>query len=452
MKQLYFVVGKQIFQNACIKFINKYQHSNAQYSDFIEIIKQETDSIKPEIDIDKWTNDWILTAGLNILEPLPDPISGLSILQSSVLKHFDQLRSHSIYIEAYNSDFEIIKKQKALVQGAVTIIPELNDPQIKIIILNSDDWDYCSVKLDSTSLKHLKGNIWRIPNKINRSIVHRSLFDMVMNEEMNKKKYISRVSKEIFYEDDLSAFNFLLNSVHSVIFNCLSSPETICAWSHVVFCNLKEKILTGLEDDFLNTAFNHLVKFIVHKEDAYEAMSWVENDETAFNDYVLSNADIILIIKEYAAYDVSAVEKLNKFQDYFSKYLFELYQNFCRARIPDPDEKMKVWNSLMTNGEKMSRNQRKNIMIGFNDMRQKYILEPFASLYFDNLSIVALEKNREFVLDYVTQLFPKYIEKPLLYPPLKQALLSFPKEHSEAYQFLNHNLSQIPSQSHPNLT
>ena len=446
LKQLYFVTGKEIFKRACSKYVNKFQHSVAQYSDFIETIVQESKSI--EIDLRQWSQEWILTGGLNVLEPVLDPNSGLIVLQTAALANFGQLRSHSLYIDVYNSNFELLKQHKALVQGERTLIAELNSPDIKIIILNSDDWDYCKVRLDETTLAHLEGNICRIPNALNRMIVYRALLDMVLDGKITQEKYILAMSKEIVNESDFSAFNFLTTSIHNVIFSYYSNAESTCEYCHMIFSALKSKILTGLEKDLETVAFSNLIEFIYHKDDVDEAIAWLQKRENVLNDHVLSFSDKIYIIKEFSVYDESAIEILKDFKESISTYGFNFYFDYCYAKIPDAERKMEVWNNLMNNGERMSRYERKNIMAGFNDLRQKQILEPFGYLFFDNLQQVALTKDREFVIDYVSDLIPNYMGSSWVLEKLKSSLESFPKDQFEAYRLLKERLDVLSQTIH----
>ena len=120
-------------------------------------------------------------------------------------------------------------------------------------------------------------------------IIYRALHDMVLDGKITQEKYILGMSEEIVNESDLSAFNFLVSSIRSIVFSYFFNAESTYEYSHIIFSALKSKILSRLDGEFENVALSHLIDFLFHKDDVYEAIDWVRDSKSAFNEIDISN-------------------------------------------------------------------------------------------------------------------------------------------------------------------
>lgn len=81
MRQLYELVGRPVFKEACKRYFHKYAWNNATLHDFLNVFKQvlnekfgfeegkeDWDSVGRHYDINQFNKDWIETAGMNQLK------------------------------------------------------------------------------------------------------------------------------------------------------------------------------------------------------------------------------------------------------------------------------------------------------------------------------------------------------------------------------------------------
>jgi aminopeptidase N len=85
------VLGKETFKTGLTNYFEKFQWKNTELGDFVSTLdeaynKSGDKSMGPDFNFKKWCDEWLLTSGVNILEPIVeygpnDTIKSLSIMQ-----------------------------------------------------------------------------------------------------------------------------------------------------------------------------------------------------------------------------------------------------------------------------------------------------------------------------------------------------------------------------------
>ena len=437
VKQLYFLVGPKVFKTAMGRYMKRFAFSNAEFADLINFIGAAAFEAKNFLDIHSWASSWILKAGLNELSPEvtyeDGKITNLVVHQKPALEAHPTLRNHTIIAEAFDSEMQSLGKHTILVKDqAETTLDVFNGAQAAAVILNVEDWGYCKIRIDNSSLAALKTNLIKIKEPLTRQLVYRALWDMVRDIKISAVEFIEFVIQQFPLETDYGIANYSLEISNAALYNYVPTCPAKDNLAHQLFNMILSKIQSGEISQSTSIIYQKILKaFIYHPDDIKLALSWVNDGDTKIPGFVLGQIDRWTIIKKYATITEEArvyVEKeyLNDTSD--TGHLSKLY---CEAAYPIPEEKEKLWNKLLTSGESYSRYERENVMSGFNVERQKNILEEYGIKFFDNVLRIISEKDKEYYIDFSAYLVPAYMEEDLLIEKLEETIAKLPEDKFE---------------------
>lgn len=68
IKQLNFLLGRDILLEGCREYFKKFKYQNTQYKDFITCLQTAIDKKSIDFNVSNWADTWLMSAGANELE------------------------------------------------------------------------------------------------------------------------------------------------------------------------------------------------------------------------------------------------------------------------------------------------------------------------------------------------------------------------------------------------
>ena len=111
LKQLMAILGQETFSIACASYFHKHEYKNTTLEDLLEEFQAHiVAALADTIDLNDWQIDWINTAGLNVLQFVPDPTdkSKGTLVQTAAVKEHPALRRHFIRLAFYDAQGQVL--------------------------------------------------------------------------------------------------------------------------------------------------------------------------------------------------------------------------------------------------------------------------------------------------------------------------------------------------------
>jgi aminopeptidase N len=447
LKQLYFLVGDNVFRTALARYMKNFEFKNAEFSDLISFISDASLQSGNPLKIESWADSWVKTAGLNELTPEvvynESKISSFKIIQSPALIEHGTLRNHTIIAEIFDENLNsICKSTIQILPQTVTEIDVFNGYTACCTILNVGDWGYCKIRIDPQSLFHFKSKLNFVPDPLTRQLVYRALWDMVRDIKISGVEFLEFVALQIPLENNSSILNYALEISSSCLgFYIPAGPKKEELYHHI-FTSLLEKI--KISDSESGPVYQKIIKsFIYHPEDLALAISWVENDDTKIPGWKLGKLDRWNIIKNYSQITIEAARYVEAEYKSDPSDTGHLSKIFCEAAYPVPENKEKTWKLLVNSGETLSRYEREVLMNGFNIERQADLLSKYNDLFFDEVLNIISQKDKEYSKDFCEYLIPSYTDEQTLIDRIEKLLPRLPEDRFEIKRDFIENIDYL---------
>lgn len=436
LKQLYFLVGPKVFQTAMGRYMKRFQFSNAEFADLIKFIGAAAFEDGSSLDINNWANSWILTAGLNELEPIltvnEGKLESLVVKQVPSLEAHPTLRSHAIKAEVFDKNMQSLKKATIQINPqSETVIDVFNGLEVAALILNVEDWGYCKIRIDDYSLQNLKDNLQNIDDTLTRQLVYRALWDMVRDTKLSGVEFSEFIIKHFPLEKHSGLASYTLEVASVALGSYVPSGPTKDALAHSFFSIILEKIKGDIPKEDSMIYQKNIKAFIYHPDDIKLAVSWVEANDTGIPNFIIYQLGRWDIIKKYATICPEAAALVQKELEKDPSDTGKLAKLYCESAYPVAEIKAKIWNDIFTEGEKFSRYERESILCGFNIGRQKELMNQYGQQFYDNVLKVITERDKEFYIDFCEYLIPDYMDEGWNIEKLEETIAKLPEDKFE---------------------
>ena len=228
-QQLVAYVGWEAFVGGVAAYLEKKKWGNATLEDLL--VELEAASGR---DLKAWSKVWLEEAGINTLAPeleISDDgaIAAFAIRQSSDGRA--SLRPHRLAVGGYSLDPQRGKLVRVAhseldVAGEVTQVPEFaGKPRPSVILINDNDWAYAKVRLDADSLAFASEHINDFEDRLVRTLVLDSAWDMCRDGEMPARDFVALALRALETEDHGTVLRYLLSELDTAA-NVYSAPAT----------------------------------------------------------------------------------------------------------------------------------------------------------------------------------------------------------------------------------
>lgn len=255
LKQLYFLIGHEIFSKNISNYFNKYKWGNTTLDNFMDELNNfENQSSHEAYDLAKWQESWIKTAGMNAIEVEWDPtIQGktqLKIKQTAVSHEHQTLRYHKIEIAFFDENCNTSEVMTVIVENKPETIIEFNNKGYKAVLPNYNDWSFVKIILDPQSLEFISHNLMKLDKTLTQLLVVRSLYEMVKDAKIRGTAFVLNILNGYLPStlQNIQTFDSIMLFLEKVVFHFMPTQQKF-ETAHQVFVSLNQ--ILEKTDDFV---------------------------------------------------------------------------------------------------------------------------------------------------------------------------------------------------------
>ena len=239
LKQVFYFISNEQFSKGLKNYFKEYQWSNTTFPDFIgkmselEYCKNMKSTYGMEETLVELCDSHLKKTGLNEIELKMEidsegKIAKFDLLQEPCLKEepHNNRQTHLIEVlflnkfDDVNSVENLVFKNILIKSEKITSIDMLIGKKApEAVILNYNDWGYFKWVIDRKSIDSLKKNIPLVKDELIKSLVYRSLFDMLRDSRISGFEFYKVIGKFLQEENSAIAIPVLLSYLSGAISN-----------------------------------------------------------------------------------------------------------------------------------------------------------------------------------------------------------------------------------------
>jgi aminopeptidase N len=411
LHQLVAHVGRPQFIEGLQKYFAKHAWGNTTLNDLL--VELEAASGR---ELAPWVNTWLQTAGVNTLRPVVefdgDTYTSITISQETpiVPAGSKELRPHRLAVGLYDISGGSLKLRKSVeldVVGPSTVVADLAGEKVAdLLLINDRDLSYAKLRFDDRSIATLKTHLGKLDDALARALTWAAVWDMHRDGEISSADFLEIAVNGLAGESDDAIVNIVLSQLTTSV-EAYSKEANRKAY--------REKLAAGLWTLTQNSAPGSDLQLLISRAFALNA----QTEEQTANIRALLNGSapglkvdadlrwyfLIALTERGATTKAELDAELAKDNTTTGNLAFET----CLAAVPNSEAKAYAFNKGMNVDEATS--VRTALVAGFQRPIQSTLLEPFVSLYFDNLISVWESRSYEPAAKFVTGFYPTWIVK-----------------------------------------
>lgn len=403
-QQLVAYVGFDEFFAGVSAYLKKKSWGNATLNDLL--VELEAASGR---DLKEWTKLWLQESGINILKPEIKENGGViesfSILQSSDGRA--SLRPHRLGVGGYSfvdGKLERVAHVELDIDGESTEVAEFASiERPHLILINDGDLAYAKVRMDEESLAFAQENINAFTERLPRTLVLDSAWDMTRDGEMPASDYVDLALRALETEDHGTVLRYLLNQLATAT-NLYSSPAKREALQEKVGAALAELVKNAEPDSDRQFQLAMSAVSLAHTEQQIDVVAgWLVGEGVPEGLTIDANFRWVILQRLAAAGRVGEDEIAHERDERDNTASGAANAARARASISDATVKEAVWADIT--GGKVPNSIQRASAYGFTGGDAE-LLVPFVDKYFDSLESQWADRTVEFASNFIGGTFP----------------------------------------------
>jgi len=411
LHQLVAHVGRPQFIAGLQKYFAKHAWGNTTLNDLL--VELEATSGRK---LDAWVNTWLQTAGVNTLRPVLEIDGGtyksVTISQETPLvpAGSKELRPHRLAVGLYDISGNALKLRKSVeldVTGATTVVVDLAGEKVAdLLLINDRDLSYAKLRFDDRSIATLKSHLGKFDDALARALCWAAIWDMHRDAEISSADFIEIALNGLAGESDDAIVNIVLSQLTTSVEAYTKDANRSAA---------REKLANGLWALTNSSAPGSDLQLLISRAFALNAHTEAQtaNIRALLNgsapglkvDADLRWYFLIALTERGATTKAELDAELAKDNTTTGNLAYET----CLAAMPTSDAKAYAFNKGLD--ADVATSTRSALVAGFQRPIQAKLLEPFVSLYFDNIITVWESRSYEPAAKFVSGFYPTWIVK-----------------------------------------
>ena len=411
LHQLVAHVGRPQFIAGLQKYFAKHAWGNTTLNDLlVELEAASGRTLAP------WVSTWLQTAGVNTLRPVleidGDTYKSITISQETPLVPADskELRPHRLAVGLYDISGDSLKLRKSVeldVEGASTVVTDLSGEKVAdLLLINDRDLSYAKLRFDERSIATLKSHLGKLDDALARALTWAAVWDMHRDAEISSADFLEIAINGLASETDDAIVNIVLSQL----------TTSLEAYSKEANRNAyREKLADGLWTLTQNSKPGSDLQLLISRAFALNAQTEAQtaNIRELLNGAAQGlkvDADLrwyfLIALTERGATTKAELDaELAKDNTTTGNLAYET----CLAAMPNHEAKAYAFNKGLD--AEVATSVRTALVAGFQRPIQSKLLEPFVTLYFDNLISVWESRSYEPAAKFVSGFYPTWIVK-----------------------------------------
>ncbi|CAK77944.1 unnamed protein product (macronuclear) [Paramecium tetraurelia] len=400
LKQLFTMMGEQKFSQAMGQYFNKYQYSNTTLADFFGVLKQQFEGDY----LLQWQQDWIMKAGLNLVELTSVNEKSYTFKQTATLKDLHPtLRNQMFKVGLYDHDGKELEVKLIQLNPTEETVLEF-EHQNAYVLLNFDDGSFVKTSYSQQQADFFLKNLSNL-STINRVLVLRSIWDQVRDGLTGFTTFINGVLKSLLNETDDAVLQMVLEwCTGGVSFYCpIKHRQTFeNELAHVIIELLRKCPKENKNKRLI--LLDYLALWGTSQQNLEFLLQHINSDDAEFGFIGLSNGWRI-IRNIFANLNIPKEQKWQLFEKWaqrdgtdevrLQKRFLENLFNFD-----------KLWDYFINYNKEESIPMVREAMAAFNHKIYLEQLQTYEQKYFEALPTIFSTKSSEYAKEFYHSLYP----------------------------------------------
>ncbi len=420
LKQLVAYVGLEHFLAGLRDYFAAHAFGNATFGDLLTALEQASGR-----DLSHWGQQWLKTTGLNTLRPDFDVdaegrFSRFAVTQSGAAPGDGETRVHRLAVGVYDDDGggKLVRahREELDVAGSTTEVPALVGVAAgQLVLVNDDDFTYCSLRLDPASLDTALQRIADIAEPLPRTLVWSAAWEMTRDAELTARDFVSLVSRGVQAETEVGVAQRLLLQAQTAL-GSYAEPGWASAQGWPAFADRLLELARGAAagSDHQLAFVNALCSSVLSKQHT-EVLSALLDAGPADQGLPGLTIDTDLrwrIVTALAAAGVvdadgSATPFIDAEVQRDPTAAGKRHGAQAAAARPQPAVKEQAWLTV-TEDDTLANITARSIIAGFAPSGQGELLKPFTARYFAAITGVWQRRSSEVAQTVVVGLYPSW--------------------------------------------
>jgi len=212
MRQMVHQMGEIPFRNGVREYLEKYYMGNATWDELICILDSHT-----QIDLVKWAQDWTLKTGRPVIHGFMKQVNQTQTNSCELVFSAKGTVPQMAFNVSLGEGDSAINKEITLTQNLPLTVP-MDDGSCNLskVLLNSNGMGYGCFVPDSLNLASILKDPSISDNPLQRASLHISLFEMYLENLLNRNMYFDYILKSVAVETEQQIQNYLLGVLKTI--------------------------------------------------------------------------------------------------------------------------------------------------------------------------------------------------------------------------------------------
>jgi aminopeptidase N len=417
MRQLFALIGRPAFSKAMKIYFHKFAYSNATLQDLLGVmqgvVKEEHggsldyEVIGHHLDLKQFEEDWIKKAGCNSVLAKWDQKdksknAKLTLVQDWTLEEHQTLRYHKMRVGFYAEDGSLLEAKDVILQNKTETVLEYDGSMnVAAVVPNYDDLTFIKILMDDTTCDWMKSNMAKLPEELTRSMVLRSLFEMVRDARGIKSHEFVELCLESYPKETSVTVADNIETFQRVVLSAYVLPEHKDALKQKAF-DVAYSMLATTTDEDRRSNLADMLRTNTKSAASLEVMkNWYEGTDAMLKG-LEPNLDqkygIILDLMGSGKYPAELTnEMVAKVEAEDTTDTKKRNETIRKWMMATEAEKSEAWTLMVSKESPWSYAVARDVMSGMlNEWVPYEQREKLYNRYFDDLSLVLNERSREF--------------------------------------------------------
>nr|WP_253280698.1 aminopeptidase N [Arcanobacterium phocae] len=404
-QQLVAYVGREAFFTGVSKYLKKKAWGNATLEDLLVELSAASGR-----DLTEWVKLWLQESGINILRPRMT-MDGSTISEFVIEQSSDgraSLRPHRIGVGGYSlgEDGKLVRvvHTELDIDGEATVVPAfcgIERPQL--ILINDGDLAYAKVRLDDESLAFAIEHINAFTDRLPRTLVLFSAWDMTRDGEMPASDYAQLVLRALETEDHGTVLRSLINQLTTAV-NLYSAPAKREQLQEQVGARVAQLALDAEPESDRQFQLAMAAVSLAHTDEQIDTVAgWLAGEGVPAGLSVDANFRWVILTRLAAAnrIDAAVIEAERVERDNTASGAAHAAR--ARAAISTPEAKASAWEEIT--GGVVPNSIQRAAAYGFTQGNPE-LLVPFVEKYFANIESQWENRTVEIASNFIGGTFP----------------------------------------------
>ncbi len=408
LKQLVATIGLDGFREGMRHYFHTYDYGNASLQDFLGSLEEGSGR-----DLGEWSRLWLETPSLNTIqaqwESDGERLTSLTLSQSAPAD-YPTIRPHTLETGLLSDDGTAtsIEALPVVLEGEeMDVEAARGRPRPVLVYPNFNDHAYAKIALDAESLAWAEANIERVDDDLLRQQLWSTLWSMVRDQQLRSTDFLAIVRAKIGFEQNIELVDSVLGHAAGAQ-NRYVPADRRDAEAHLLFETAREGLLAASDQDTRIIWARALVGFAVNEDDL-RSVARLADGEEQIEGFELDQDMRWGVAARYVAFGLEgAAERVAAEAARDPSDRGQRAQLRCETAPPDAVTKSAAWERFTGEGYG-SRYLNQAAMSGFNWTHQAELLAPYADAFFEQVSGIFLERDREFATVFYAGLIPGYL-------------------------------------------